>query len=213
MTLSLRATNIFFIYHFRPESSCFSGAKEGEVPASNEAAMNTVIRPAKPQDAAAIAAIYNEGIRTRQATFEIEERSARERLEWLSARNGRYPVLVAEKAGEVVGWASLDPYSDRTCYRGVAEFSIYIAPGFQGQGIGRRLLEALLKEARRHGHWKVLSRVFPFNTASRALCRTCGFREVGVYEKHAPLDGRWEDVIIVERLIPENIHARPEVVK
>ena len=75
----------------------------------------------------------------------------------------------------------------------------------RGRGIGRQLLDALIEAARARGNWKLVSRIFPFNTASRALCRACGFREVGLYEKHGRLDGRWLDVVIVERLIPENL--------
>jgi L-amino acid N-acyltransferase YncA len=78
-------------------------------------------------------------------------------------------------------------------------------PRRPGRGIGRQLLEALADEARGRGYWKLVARIFPFNEASRRLCRASGFREVGVYEKHGRLDGRWTDVIIVERLIQENL--------
>jgi phosphinothricin acetyltransferase len=71
--------------------------------------------------------------------------------------------------------------------------------------LGRQLLTALIDVARERGHWKVVSRIFPSNAGSRALCRSCGFREVGTYEKHGRLDGQWRDVVIVERLIPENV--------
>jgi phosphinothricin acetyltransferase len=74
--------------------------------------------------------------------------------------------------------------------------------------VGRTLLDALVGVAKDRGDWKLVSRIFPFNTASRALCRACGFREVGVYEKHGRLDGRWLDVVIVERLIPENLTSK-----
>jgi phosphinothricin acetyltransferase len=86
----------------------------------------------------------------------------------------------------------------------VAEFSVYIHREARGRGAGRALLAQLVAEAKRRGYWKLLSRVFPFNTASLALCRAAGFREVGTYEKHGCLEGRWLDVVIVERLIPEN---------
>jgi L-amino acid N-acyltransferase YncA len=114
-------------------------------------------------------------------------------------------VLIAVDDGEVLGWASLSSYRPRACYAGIAEFSIYIDRTARGLGLGRELLTSLVDVARERGYWKLVSRVFPFNTASRALCRTCGFREVGVYEKHSQLDGLWLDVVIVERLIPENL--------
>jgi len=166
--------------------------------------MAFVIRPAGPSDAGAIAAIYNQGIDDRGATFETEPRSAddiRSRLDDAE----RFPLLVAEEAGSVVGWAGLSSYRSRACYAGIAEFSIYLDRTARGRGVGRQLLNALIDTARQRGYWKLVSRIFPFNTASRALCRACGFREVGVYEKHGCLDGHWLDVIIVERLLQENL--------
>ncbi|MGN6033119.1 MAG: arsinothricin resistance N-acetyltransferase ArsN1 family A [Thermomicrobiales bacterium] len=163
-----------------------------------------ITRLAQESDAAAIAAIYNAGIRERIATFETAERSADDRAAWLRGHDPRYPVLVAVQDGVVVGWAGADAYRSQVCYAGVAEFSIYIAPGHRGKGIGRTLFTALIEASRDAGLWKLLSRIFVENTASRALCHRCGFREVGVCERHNQLDGVWRDVVIVERLIPEN---------
>jgi L-amino acid N-acyltransferase YncA len=163
------------------------------------------VRRAVATDASAIAHIYNQAIAERIATYETELRTAEERCAWLAAHDERQPVLVAELDGQVAGWASVSAYRSRACYDGVGEFSIYIDRGSRGRGAGRVLLEALITEAERAGYWKLLSRVFPFNTGSLALCRACGFREVGLYEKHARLDGRWLDVVIVERLIPANL--------
>lgn len=161
------------------------------------------IRQATIDDAGQIAGIYNAGISERVATFETAPRTPQEMVSRLTA-NPRHPVLVAERDDAVVGWAGISAYRSRACYDGVGEFSIYIDPTARGQGVGRHLLGALVREAGSLGYWKLLSRVFTFNAASRALCRACGFREVGVYERHAQLDGRWLDVVIVERLIPEN---------
>jgi L-amino acid N-acyltransferase YncA len=166
--------------------------------------MNISIRPAATVDADAIARIYNQGIDERGATFETAPRSA-EDIRTRLRDHAQYPVLVAEDAGTVIGWAGLSSYRPRPCYAGIAEFSIYLDRTARGRGVGRQLLEALITAARERGFWKLVSRVFPFNTASRALCRACGFREVGVYEKHGCLDGRWTDVVIVERLLPENL--------
>lgn len=166
--------------------------------------MTITIRPATADDAPRIADIYNQGIADRGATFETEPRT----VDSLRARideADRFPLLVAEDADQVVGWAGLSGYRARACYAGIAEFSIYLDRGARGRGVGRQLLEALVATARERGYWKLLSRIFPFNTASRALCRACGFRKVGVYEKHGQLDGEWLDVVIVERLIPENL--------
>lgn len=159
----------------------------------------TTIRQADLTDAAAITAIYNQGIAERGATFETTPRTVTDLVERL-ADQARHPVLVAtDEAGRVLGWAGLSGYRPRECYAGIAEFSIYLDRDARGRGVGRQLLAALVDVAAARGFWKLVSRIFPFNAASRALCRACGFREVGVYEKHAQLDGRWLDVVIVER--------------
>ena len=161
-------------------------------------------RLAQPADAAAIAAIYNEGIADRLATFETRPRSAAEVQAWF---DGAHPIVVVEVDGSVIAFASTSTYRPRECYAGVAEFSVYVARAARGRGAGRLALQALLREAERAGFWKLVSRVFVENTASRALLRGLGFREVGVYEKHGKLDGAWRDVVIVERLIPTNLGA------
>ena len=160
------------------------------------------IRKARSADAAAITDIYNLGIAGRTATFETEPRSVQQIAEKIDHAD-RFPLLVAEDtaAGAVVGWAGVSEYRPRPCYAGIGEFSIYLTVEARGQGTGKRLLLALIDAARERGFWKLLSRVFLFNTASRNLCRACGFREVGIYEKHARLDGQWLDVVIVERVI------------
>ena len=161
-------------------------------------------RPATPHDAAAIARIYNEGIRDRVGTFETRERSIDDVRSWF---DGRHPVVVVEDAEEVVAFASTSTYRSRECYAGIAEFSVYVSRDRRGQGAGRAALVALIDAARAAGFWKLLSRVFVENTASRSLLSTLGFREVGIYEKHAQLDGRWRDVVIVEKRLPENQSA------
>lgn len=167
------------------------------------------VRPATMDDAAAIAEIYNQGIRARIATFETEERTAAERRSWLAGHDDRHPVVVATVMGDgterVVGWAAADGYRARACYAGVAEFSVYIHEAYRGRGVGVVLMDGLIAAAERAGLWKLLSRVFPENTASRALCAKVGFREVGVYQNHGKLDGVWKDTVIVERLIPANL--------
>jgi L-amino acid N-acyltransferase YncA len=163
------------------------------------------IRAALPSEASSIAAIYNQGIEERAATFETTPRRVEDMLERIKAAE-RFPVLVAvDPNGSVLGWAGLSPYRARACYAGIAEFSVYLDSKARGRGAGKQLLNELVATAAKLGYWKLLSRAFPFNTASRALCRACGFREVGTYEKHAKLGDAWLDVVIVERLIPANL--------
>jgi len=155
-------------------------------------------RAANPADAAAIAAIYNDGIDDRVATFETRHRTADDVRAWF---DGRHPVVVVENDGRIVAFAATSTYRPRDCYAGIAEFSVYAARAERGRGYGRRALERLFAEAGRAGFWKLVSRVFVENTASRALLKRTGFREVGIYERHGRLDGRWRDVVIVERLL------------
>ncbi len=150
-----------------------------------------------------MARIYNQGIEDRIATFETRLRTPDDILTWL---DGIHPVVVVEDdQGQVIAFASSSAYRPRECYAGVAECSIYVARESRGRGAGKAALAALIEEARKAGFWKLLSRVFTENTPSLALVRSLGFREVGIYEKHAKLDGVWRDVVIIERLIKENL--------
>jgi phosphinothricin acetyltransferase len=161
-----------------------------------------IVRPATTADAAAIAAVYNQGIEDRVATFETRPRTADDVLRWLG---GRHPVVVVEDAGRVVAFAAAAEYRPRECYAGVAECSAYVARDCRGRGAGKLALGGLIAACEAAGFWKLVSRVFVENTASRVLCRSLGFREVGTYEKHGRLDGVWRDVVIVERLIETNL--------
>jgi L-amino acid N-acyltransferase YncA len=158
-------------------------------------------RRATPDDAEAIARIYNQGIADRVATFETNPRSAEDVRAWF---DGAHPIVVVEDEQTIVAFASTSTYRPRACYAGIAEFSVYVAREARGRGAGRRAMEALIDESELAGLWKLLSRVFVENAASRSLLRSLGFREVGIYEKHAQLDGAWRDVVIVERLIEAN---------
>lgn len=159
-------------------------------------------RMATPTDASAIASIYNEGIEDRIATFETRLRSPQDVESWF---DGRHPIVVVEEAGEVIAFAATFAYRPRECYAGIAELSVYVERKNRRRGAGKLVLGEMLQAAERAGFWKLLSRVFPENEGSRALVRSMGFREVGAYEKHGRLDGKWRDVVIVERLISANL--------
>jgi len=160
-------------------------------------------RLATPADAAAIAAIYNEGIADRIATFETEPRTAEQIEAQLRDRGDRFPTVVAERDGRIVAWATAGPYRSRAAYAGVAEHSVYVARAARGAGAGRAALEAFCAAYAQRGFWKVVSRIFPENTASLALHERCGFRVVGVYRRHGKLEGAWRDCVIVERMLDE----------
>ena len=159
-------------------------------------------RPARLDDAAAIAEIYNQGIDDRTATFETRKRTAADITKWF---DGVHPVVVAEVDGQVIAFASTSEYHRRECYRGIAEVAVYVARAQRRCGAGRLVLQAVIAACEQAGYWKLVSRIFTDNTASRRLIAALGFREVGVYEKHGQLDGVWRDVVIVERLIPANL--------
>jgi phosphinothricin acetyltransferase len=157
-----------------------------------------IARPATTSDAAAIARIYNEGIAERIATFETRPRTPAEVEQWF---DGAHPIVLIEDNGEVIAFASTSTYRPRECYAGIGEFSVYAARSSREKGAGRAAMLALFDAAREAGLWKLVSRVFVENTPSRALLRSIGFREVGIYERHAKLDGKWRDVVIVEKLL------------
>jgi L-amino acid N-acyltransferase YncA len=164
----------------------------------------SVVRLARADDAAAIAAIYNEGIADRVATFETEPRTPEQIARQLADRGDRYPTVVVDRGGQVVAWASAGSYRNRPAYAGVAEHSVYVARNARGTGAGRAALEGLIRAYAQRGFWKIVSRIFPENTASIQLHERCGFRVVGVYRRHGKLEDEWRDCVIVERLLEDD---------
>jgi L-amino acid N-acyltransferase YncA len=155
-------------------------------------------RAAVSSDTPAIVAIYNQGIEERGATFETIPRTIADITAWFD--NG-YPVYVCGENETVRAFAAAFPYRARHYYDGVREFSVYVERDGRGRRFGTVALAALIENAAARGWWKLVSRVFPTNLGSRKLCASLGFREVGTYEKHGKLDGKWLDVIIVEKLL------------
>ena len=152
-------------------------------------------RSATLADAAAIAAIYNEGIADRIATFETEPRSAAQ------ITGGQLVIVGETEETGPVAFAALFPYSDRACYSGIGEFSVYVRRDYRGRGAGRAVLAAMMEAAIFAGMHKLTSRVFTENIASRALLKGLGFDEIGIHRRHGQLDGVWRDCVIVERLL------------
>jgi L-amino acid N-acyltransferase YncA len=161
-----------------------------------------VIRAAEPADAEAIAAIYNQGIEGRQATFQTRPHDPGE-LELKTEQRGGQ-LLVAERDGRVVGWAGWSGYDDPAdYYAGVAECTVYVDRDARGAGVGAELLAALAAEAPKAGVHKLLAKVFTSNQASIALFRRGGYRDVGTHLRHGRLDGEWKDVVMLERLLDD----------
>ena len=167
----------------------------------SQAATAAGIRRAGAADAGAIAAIHNQGVAERAATFDTDDVTAQDVLAWLG--DDRAPVLVAEMGGRVAGWARVIRSGERCALSGVGEYTIYLDRDARGRGVGSRLLDRLVSAADAAGYWKLQGRLFTTNAASAALARRCGFRAVGVYERHGRLDGEWKDLLIVERLLGE----------
>lgn len=152
------------------------------------------IRAMKPEDWDRVAAIYEEGIATGQATFETEVPSPDE---W-DRKHHEHSRFVAEREGLVVGWGALSPVSPRRAYAGVAEVSVYVAPNAARTGIGSMLMEKLIESARREGIWTLQSSTFPENAASIRLQEAHGFRLVGRRERIAMHHGLWRDTVLLE---------------
>lgn len=160
------------------------------------------IRPAVLADAAAIAAIYNQAVLGSTATFDTKPETAEEREVWLRRHTApQHPVLVAERDGRVVGWASLSSYSDRCAYEATAEASAYIDERERGRGVGTALMQAVLDAGRAGGVHAVLNRICTENAVSLKMAERLGFFEVGVMREVGVKFGRTLDVMLLEKIL------------
>jgi phosphinothricin acetyltransferase len=158
--------------------------------------MRVSIVPMSAEDWPAVARIFEEGIATGNATF---ERAAPSWQQWSAARCPE-PRLVARRGADVIGWAALTPTSARPVYRGVGAVSIYVDAAHGRRGVGRSLLDELVRSSERAGFWTLQAGIFPENVASIALHENCGFRLLGTHERVGQMpDGRWRDVVLYER--------------
>jgi phosphinothricin acetyltransferase len=161
----------------------------------------SAIRAATPEDAADIARIYNQGIEERTSTFETELRNPEDFVQRL-ADPASPPLLVAEEGGRVVGWTGLSAYSQRACYAGIGEASMYIDREARGRRLGVQLGEELGRVAASRGYWKIVGLLLAENERSIGVARAAGARVVGTLRSHARLEGRWHDVVMIEVLLP-----------
>lgn len=156
------------------------------------------IRAMRASDWPDVRGIYAEGIASGHATFETKP------PEWREWDAGHSTVfrLVAVVAGQVVGWAAASPVSERCCYAGVIEHSVYVSQDNRGRGVGHLLLHALVAASEQNGIWTMQTGIFPENVASVSLHEACGFRLVGRRERLGQLKGEWRDVLLFERRSP-----------
>ena len=167
-------------------------------------ASDYIVSPMRTEDWESVRAIYVQGIATGNATF---ERTAPDWEGWDAAH---LPVcrLVARKGSAVLGWAALSPWSRRRVYAGVAEVSVYVAEEARGRGVGEALLSALVGASELQGIWTLQAGIFPENAASISLHQKFGFRVVGTRERIGCMDGRWRDVVLMERRAKDQ-HSNP----
>ena len=163
--------------------------------------VSAALRRATPRDLDAILRIYNEGIEDRLATLEVDSKTRSEIEDWWAQHDEKYAVVVAEIGDSVVGWASLNHFSHRCAHAAIADLSVYVARSQRGRGFGKALLEALEVAAGKSKFHKIVLHALDENQAGKRLYRRSGFAEVGVFREHGMLDGRYVDVVAMEKLL------------
>lgn len=160
------------------------------------------IRSANLDDLNAITEIYNEAVVTTVATFDTEPKTDAEQRAWFANHSSKHPIIVAELDDVVVGWASLSKWSDRLAYSDTAEISIYVKEEFRGNGIGRRLLETIIKEGEMVGLHTVIARIAEGNRGSIHLYKSVGFEQIGIMTEVGRKFGRLLDVYLMQKIYP-----------
>ncbi|MDP5276545.1 arsinothricin resistance N-acetyltransferase ArsN1 family A [Chengkuizengella axinellae] len=159
------------------------------------------VRLAEMKDLDSILNIYNQGIEDRIATLEMETKKMDYINNWFKERKEKYVVIVAEENEQIVGWASINVYNSRCAYKGVGEIAIYIERANRGKGIGKVLLRELEFRAKQYDFHKLLLFTFPFNKLGQGLYSKMGYREVGTFKNQGILDGKFVDVMAMEKLL------------
>ncbi len=162
-----------------------------------------IIRNAEERDVPAITAIYNEAVVGSTATFDLDPVSVADRLVWFRKYGGRYPIIAVEteNTGEVMGWGSLSPYSEKPGYRFTAEHSIYVSAKYHNQGVGKAVLQELLSLAKHHEFHSLIARISSENTASLKLHTSFGFAQAGVLQQAGYKFNRWIDIVLMQKLL------------
>ena len=163
--------------------------------------MGATTRLAERGDAEAIRAIYNAEVTTTTVTFDLVPRSLDDQHDWLAAHSGAHPAIVAELDGDLVAFGVLSPFRDRPAYAPTVEDSVYVAGTRRGQGVGRVLLEELVRLGKAHGFHTMIARIVGGHEASIQLHAKCGFEMVGVEREVGRKFGRWLDVVVMQRML------------
>lgn len=158
--------------------------------------MNYEIRPMQPDDAAKVLEIFQQGINGGNATF---DKVAPTWESWDTKHFNMCRFILEDENNNVVGWCALQPVSNRDCFKGVAEVSIYLDGSVQGKGLGTILMKKLILDSEEHEFWTLQAGIFPENEVSIAIHQKQGFKTVGRREKIGEMDGQWRDIILLER--------------
>lgn len=173
--------------------------REWKADRTNERMTMVLLRKARSADVAAINSIYNDAVLKTVATMDTVPRSLPEHRRWFKDHGTKYPVIVAELEGEVVGWASLSKWSEKVGYARTVEVSVYVDESHRGRGFGRTLLEAIVEEGRRAGFHVLVSRIVKGTDVSIRLHRKLGFRKAGVMREAGRKFGKWLDVLVYQK--------------
>jgi phosphinothricin acetyltransferase len=163
--------------------------------------MPTIVRLAQPADAEAIRAIYNVEVAESTVTFDLVPRTLEAQLAWIREHSGAHPAIVASFDGEVTGFGSLSPYKERPAYMTTVEDSVYVRRDRRGTGIGRLLLEELLRLAQTYGYHSVVARIVGGHDASIGLHRGCGFEIIGTEREVGRKFSKWLDVTVMQKML------------
>lgn len=158
--------------------------------------MNYEIRPMQTGDADKVLEIFQQGINGGNATF---DKVAPTWEAWDTKHFNLCRFVLEDKNDQVVGWCALQPVSNRDCFKGVAEVSIYLDGSVQGKGLGTILLKKLILDSEEHDFWTLQAGIFPENKVSIAIHQKQGFRTVGTREKIGEMNGQWRDIVLLER--------------
>lgn len=158
-------------------------------------------RLAALKDLPQVLEIYNQGIEDRIATLETELKTLSYMESWFHNREERFPIVVIEDHEEIIGWGAINPYNTRCAYFGVGELSVYISRAHRGKGIGQKIIKVLERLGKEHSFHKFVLFTFPFNKLGQGLYHKMGYREVGLFKKQGMLDGKFVDVMAMEKIL------------